>query len=177
MIFLSLPPPQYFKAWNKNTFFKNEFKETFLLKRENIFPQFLQLDCIHHLQCLVESGTQCTNQFVQVKLYIYIELELYKVHFKSRSFACNCTLLAHGVDDQTLEIYRNSVTLTSAAIGLGCLPNQKPQICKIHVRMVKFEEASLLPRQVLCNNYYKSAVFITKFLKILSAQFTNTVQF
>lgn len=36
MIFLSLPPPQYFKAWNK-TLFQNVPKKTFLLKTENTF--------------------------------------------------------------------------------------------------------------------------------------------
>lgn len=36
MIFLSLPPLQYFKAWNK-TLYQNLFKKFFLLKIENTF--------------------------------------------------------------------------------------------------------------------------------------------
>lgn len=39
---------------------------------------------------------------------------------------------------------------------------------------MKLEKLSM---QVLCNYYYKSAVFTIEFLKILNAQFTKTVQF
>lgn len=79
------------------------FKETFLLKIENNFPQFLQLGCTHHLQCLVEFGTQRTNQFAQANFIFIIELELYKVHHKSWSSACNSTLLARGVDEPKIR--------------------------------------------------------------------------
>lgn len=51
--------------------------------------------------------------------------------------------------------------------GLKFLPDLKQKACNAHTGVMELGQASFLPTQVLCHDYYRTEVFITQFLKIL----------
>lgn len=126
MIFLSLPPPQYFKAWDKNCF-KTYSRKLFHLKQKITFPNFYNWIVYIICNALWSLVPKSTNQLTRAHFIFIIELQPYKVHYKSCSFACNSTLLAHGVDEPKPRDLQKccNTDFSSCRPGLSSLPNGK----------------------------------------------------